>query len=344
MLSIRYRMARYPLSELKTNPCAVCFCTRNLITPKPLTFSKNRLRGAKNRSNTSPRILIIMNVLEGTEVGFLKGITVWEIYRKLGEFSGSREYMSSQKIPTLYLYIYRSWFKREQLLDLRTGEQIWVTYSFLIICDFSHTIYIMKNKWHIFVLAYSNSILDSLRDPNGSTQTKPYGQLTPSLVSSLLSWQAMPPRKSDSFHRRLGLTNQTLVLNPNHLESTIQNLIATPVSSCCTAGTRIVKMGIFDLIPCCVFLHVRAMTSATVRMGLREMKGPTVKIDEATPWDLKGRKPTGEYEAEGGSDWMKDAGEEGGAMKGIITVLEVFVVWVDGGAGPGAVDSGTRRA
>ncbi|KAL4589509.1 hypothetical protein LXL04_002416 [Taraxacum kok-saghyz] len=38
----------------------------------------------------------------------------------------------------------RSWFKREQLLDLRTREQIWATYFFLIICDFSYTIYMYK--------------------------------------------------------------------------------------------------------------------------------------------------------------------------------------------------------
>ncbi|KAL4556484.1 hypothetical protein LXL04_039139 [Taraxacum kok-saghyz] len=84
------------------------YIPENPKTPKPLTFSKNRLRGAKNRSILSPvakkkfrknnfffskilhmgkffffsymhRILIIMNVLESPEVGFLKGITVWEI-------------------------------------------------------------------------------------------------------------------------------------------------------------------------------------------------------------------------------------------------------------------------
>ncbi|KAL4559412.1 hypothetical protein LXL04_031550 [Taraxacum kok-saghyz] len=102
------------------------YIPENPRTPKPLTFSKNRLRGAKNRSILSPfakiffrksnflfsktlhmgkffflpictslyntylksfvkknlkknakkkRILIIMNVLESPEVGFLKGIT-----------------------------------------------------------------------------------------------------------------------------------------------------------------------------------------------------------------------------------------------------------------------------
>ncbi|KAL4579032.1 hypothetical protein LXL04_015167 [Taraxacum kok-saghyz] len=119
------------------------YIPENPRTPKPLTFSKNRLRGAKNRSNIRPvakfffrkndfffpktlhmfklffvhmslyntylksctyaqkikksctyakvkkkyrffgnffqRIVMIKNVLEGSEVGFLKGITVWEI-------------------------------------------------------------------------------------------------------------------------------------------------------------------------------------------------------------------------------------------------------------------------
>ncbi|KAL4573831.1 hypothetical protein LXL04_020650 [Taraxacum kok-saghyz] len=82
------------------------YIPENPRTPKTLTFSKNRLRGAKNRSNISPvakkfyekttfffqklcicanfffvhmctRIVMIKNVLEGSEVGFLKGITNW---------------------------------------------------------------------------------------------------------------------------------------------------------------------------------------------------------------------------------------------------------------------------
>ncbi|KAL4587976.1 hypothetical protein LXL04_000853 [Taraxacum kok-saghyz] len=115
------------------------YIPENPRTPKPLDFSKNRLRGAKNRSNTSLvakkipkkplffsktldkckkkctcarfqfcflaymnissfclknaqipkiRIIMIMNVLEGPEVGFLKGITVWEIY-EIGGVLGS---------------------------------------------------------------------------------------------------------------------------------------------------------------------------------------------------------------------------------------------------------------
>lgn len=32
--------------------------------------------------------------------------------------------------------------------------------------------------------------------------------------------------------------------------------------------------------------------------------------------ELKETKPAGDCAAEGGSDWRKDAGEEGGAMKG----------------------------
>ncbi|KAL4592039.1 hypothetical protein LXL04_005018 [Taraxacum kok-saghyz] len=88
------------------------YIPENPRTPKPLTFSKNRLRGAKNRSNISPvakkkfrkndffffqklcicanffcvhmctRILMIKNVLEGSEVGFLKGITRQTVPRR----------------------------------------------------------------------------------------------------------------------------------------------------------------------------------------------------------------------------------------------------------------------
>lgn len=33
--------------------------------------------------------------------------------------------------------------------------------------------------------------------------------------------------------------------------------------------------------------------------------------------EVKESTPAGDWVAEGGSDWKKDAGEEGGAMKGI---------------------------
>ncbi|KAL4592482.1 hypothetical protein LXL04_005479 [Taraxacum kok-saghyz] len=121
------------------------YIPENPRTPKPLTFSKNRLRGAKNRSNISSvakknfrkndfffqklcicanfyfvhmctknikksctyakvkknivfsefffqRIVMIKNVLEGSEVGFLKGITrerERERERELGSFENS---------------------------------------------------------------------------------------------------------------------------------------------------------------------------------------------------------------------------------------------------------------
>lgn len=37
---------------------------------------------------------------------------------------------------------------------------------------------------------------------------------------------------------------------------------------------------------------------------------------------LKERIPTGDCVAEGGSDWKKEAGEEGGAMKGRAVITE----------------------
>lgn len=49
--------------------------------------------------------------------------------------------------------------------------------------------------------------------------------------------------------------------------------------------------------------------------------------------------------AEGGSDWRKEVGEEGGAMKGSATVVEGFKVWVLEEVAPSAVTgSGNRTA
>ena len=45
--------------------------------------------------------------------------------------------------------------------------------------------------------------------------------------------------------------------------------------------------------------------------------------------------------AEGGSDWRKDVGDEGGAINGNIIVL-LFTFWATGGAGPGGADSGAN--
>ncbi|KAL4587292.1 hypothetical protein LXL04_000160 [Taraxacum kok-saghyz] len=146
----------FQVRNLQSRSFKNSYISENPRTPKPLTFSKNRLRGAKNRSNISPvakknfrkndfffsknfayvqtfflcicaqffvlfqnrsktrnffkffyrslyntylksctyakvkkkyrffgkkfqRIVMIKNVLESSEVGFLKGITVWEI-------------------------------------------------------------------------------------------------------------------------------------------------------------------------------------------------------------------------------------------------------------------------
>ncbi|KAL4568385.1 hypothetical protein LXL04_023996 [Taraxacum kok-saghyz] len=121
-------------SSAKSRSFENSYIPENPRTPKPLTFLKNRLRGAKNRSNISPvakknfrkndfffpknfayvqkiflcicaqsiyntylkrfvkknlkktqkkkkRIVMIKNVLEGSEVGFLKGITIYIILR-----------------------------------------------------------------------------------------------------------------------------------------------------------------------------------------------------------------------------------------------------------------------
>lgn len=48
--------------------------------------------------------------------------------------------------------------------------------------------------------------------------------------------------------------------------------------------------------------------------------------------------------AEEGSDWSKDEGEEGGAIKGNAVVDVWFTVSVTGAADAGTVGSGTRVA
>lgn len=54
--------------------------------------------------------------------------------------------------------------------------------------------------------------------------------------------------------------------------------------------------------------------------------------------------PAGDWVEDGGSDGRKDAGDEGGAMKG--STIEVEDVWfsVAGTATPGTTGSGTRTA
>ena len=63
-----------------------------------------------------------------------------------------------------------------------------------------------------------------------------------------------------------------------------------------------------------------------------------------TEKEARGRNFAGDWVAEGGSDWRKDAGEEGGAMKGITMVAEWFKLSGTGTADPGTVGSGTRTA
>lgn len=66
---------------------------------------------------------------------------------------------------------------------------------------------------------------------------------------------------------------------------------------------------------------------------------------ELTERDVRDSNPAaGDWVAEGGSDWRKEAGEEGGAIKGITMLAEWFILLATGGAAPGAVDSGTRTA
>lgn len=59
---------------------------------------------------------------------------------------------------------------------------------------------------------------------------------------------------------------------------------------------------------------------------------------------MRESNPAGDWVAEGGSDWRKDAGEEGGAMKGITMVVDWFRFSATWGGAPGAIDSGAMTA
>lgn len=54
--------------------------------------------------------------------------------------------------------------------------------------------------------------------------------------------------------------------------------------------------------------------------------------------------PTGDCIADEGSDWMKDAGDEGGAMNGSVMAVEDAEFTVAGAVVPGGAGSGTRTA
>ena len=59
--------------------------------------------------------------------------------------------------------------------------------------------------------------------------------------------------------------------------------------------------------------------------------------------EVRDNNPAGDWVAEGGSDWRKDAGEEGGAMKG--RTMAVEWVWFSATTvAPGNIGSGTRTA
>lgn len=63
-----------------------------------------------------------------------------------------------------------------------------------------------------------------------------------------------------------------------------------------------------------------------------------------TERDARESNLAGECMQEGGSDWRKDAGEEGGATKGNTVVYELFIVSVTGPAVAASVGSGTSVA
>lgn len=60
--------------------------------------------------------------------------------------------------------------------------------------------------------------------------------------------------------------------------------------------------------------------------------------------EARDRVPAGDWVAEGGSDWRKDAGEEGGAMKGNRMVFGWVGLSVTGAEAPGTTGSGMRTA
>jgi hypothetical protein len=60
--------------------------------------------------------------------------------------------------------------------------------------------------------------------------------------------------------------------------------------------------------------------------------------------EVRDTKPAGDWVTEGGSDWKKEAGEEGGAAKGSVTA-GAWVGFSEAGAPfPGADGSGKRTA
>lgn len=60
--------------------------------------------------------------------------------------------------------------------------------------------------------------------------------------------------------------------------------------------------------------------------------------------EVRDNNPAGDCVAEGGSDWRKDAGDEGGAMKGRTMAFEGVWFSATEMVTPGNIGSGTRTA
>ncbi|KAL4565906.1 hypothetical protein LXL04_030012 [Taraxacum kok-saghyz] len=165
VLGYKTRIKYGSIKKRKSRSFENSYIPENPRTPKPLTFSKDRLRGAKNRSNISPvakkffrkndfffsknfayvqkkfilhmslystylkglvkknlkenakekvaymhknkkkRIVIILNVLEGPEVGFLKGITPDYFLRNSNTLSPKSEEVYVSLIPPSSSYV-----------------------------------------------------------------------------------------------------------------------------------------------------------------------------------------------------------------------------------------------
>lgn len=60
--------------------------------------------------------------------------------------------------------------------------------------------------------------------------------------------------------------------------------------------------------------------------------------------EVRDSNPAGDWVADGGSDCRKDAGEEGGAIKGTTMVVEWVKFSLTGAAAPVTTGSGTKTA
>ncbi|KAL4564356.1 hypothetical protein LXL04_028417 [Taraxacum kok-saghyz] len=91
------------LRGLKSAQIQNSCCPGNPRTPKPLTFSKNRLREAKNAQIQPVLFLCIHADFQSSEVYFLKRVTVWEIYDCAKKRRSSRINFWRGQDETLYM-------------------------------------------------------------------------------------------------------------------------------------------------------------------------------------------------------------------------------------------------